>query len=150
MFRFVPRFAAVLLLVVAGALAPAAAKERPFKASGEGDVAGDLYGGGKATHLGRSSLYVGLHVDPESYFYFVPYGAYLTSASGDRLYFDFDADYYVFVGTTGIISATVTFTGGTGRFQDATGSADVVFDLYQYLFNGGFSFTFLIDGSIDY
>ena len=31
MFRFVPRFAAVLLLIVAGALAPAADKERPRK-----------------------------------------------------------------------------------------------------------------------
>ena len=58
MSRFVPRFAAVLLLIVAGAITPATAKERPFKASGEGVVAYDLYGQGKASHLGNSSLYV--------------------------------------------------------------------------------------------
>ena len=47
---------------------------------------------------------------------------------------------------TGVVSATVTFTGGTGRFQDATGSADVII-----VFDSNLSqFLFVIDGSIDY
>ena len=48
------------------------------------------------------------------------------AANGDRLFatsaVDFDVD-------TGIAIGTLTFTGGTGRFQDATGSADVMFVL---------------------
>ena len=151
MFRFLPRIAAVLLLVVAGNLAPAAAGERPFKASGEGFVYGALYAPRcQATHLGRSSLYVGLGLDPRDSFFFVPSGAYLTAANGDRLNFDFDADGYLVDGATGIVSATVTFTGGTGRFKGATGSAHVMIDLYEYVFSSSYDFSFVIDGSIDY
>jgi hypothetical protein len=140
------RIAAVLFLVVAGTLAPAAAKERPFHASGEGDVAGALYARCEATHLGRCSLYV----DVTTYFLenglFLSYGGRLTSASGDELYFVFDPEYYFFDPANGVVSATVTFAGGTGRFHDATGSADVMFDFEPYFY----SFRFLIDGSIDY
>ena len=149
MFCFIPRCAAVLLLVVAGALAPAAAQERPLNASGEGfvDSVGSLFGRGEATHLGRSSLSVSSYDrDLLSSGYFFAFGGYLRSASGDFLDFAFDEVYYLFDPATGIVSATVTFTGGTGRFQDVTGSADVTFDLDSNLHNFGF----LIDGSIDY
>jgi len=149
MLRFVPRIAAVLLLVVAGTLAPAAAEDRAFKASGEGFVNNsEMLGSGQATHLGPTFLELSFGYDLSSG-RFRPDGASLTSANGDVLTFDFDAvDDYRFDMETGVVSRTVTFTGGTGRFQDATGSADVmiVFDpgtAYQ-------TFTFLIDGSIDY
>ncbi len=149
MFRFVPRIAAVLLLVLAGTLAPAAAGDRPLHASG----AGPAFGGGlfawnfKATHLGRSSLTVGFDQFSAELGYFVPYGGYLISASGDRLYFEFDKEYYN-IDSAGVVSATVTFTGGTGRFRTATGSANVTFSDFdpQYLQ----SYRFQIDGSIDY
>jgi len=146
---------AALTLVAAGTPAhadkPAHAGTRPFHASGEGVVAGALYAPRcEATHLGRSSLFVDLGLDPRDYFVFLPLRAYLTAASGDRLDFDFNAEYYVVDGETGIVSATVTFTGGTGRFQDAAGSADVTFDLYQFINNYSFDFSFQIDGSIAY
>ena len=151
MFRFVPRFAAVLLLVVTGTLAPVAAKERPFKASGEGVVVGALYAPKcQATHLGRSLLFVELGLDLRDYFLFIPDRASFTAANGDQLNFDFDAEAYVVNSQTGIVSTTVTFTGGTGRFRHATGRATATFDVYQYIYNYSYDFSFVIDGSIDY
>jgi hypothetical protein len=63
------------------------------------------------------------------------------------LYLDSDVDYDLDYDTSiGIAIGTLTFAGGTGRFQAATGSADVmfVFDLNLQ------HFLFLIDGSINY
>lgn len=148
MKRFVPRIAAVLFLVVAGTVAPAAAGDRPFNASSAGGVS---YGGlfayeFEAMHLGQSSLVVGFDQNSLEYYgFFDPSWGIMTSSSGDELRFDFDAEYY-FVDPAGVVSATVTFTGGTGRFEDATGSADMTIDFDPYLA----SFSFLIDGSIDY
>jgi hypothetical protein len=149
MKRFVPRIAAVLFLVVAGALAPAAAEDRPFNASGAGGVYySGLYAAEfEVTHLGHSSLAVGY--EPFSLEYqgiLIPYRGAIYSASGDALEIVFDAEYYVLDPETGVVSATLTFTGGTGRFEDATGSADMTIDFDDNLR----SFSFQIDGSIDY
>ena len=155
MFRFIPRFAAILLMVVAGAAVSADAGPRHFNASGEGRVDGHgstLFGKGKATHLGRSAFVVSYFDDGFLDFgIFLPAGGFLTSANGDELDFHFEKDTYVFDPEIGVVSATVTFTGGTGRFAGATGSADVTFlfvtgsDGYHFT-----NFGFLIDGSIDY
>jgi len=149
MFRFDPRIAAVLLLFVACACSPTAAEERPFNASGNGVVSygfGSLQGRGRATHLGRSSFGVEGDGNLLPYGFFLAYNGYLTSANGDQIYFAFDSVEYVFDPAIGVVSATLTFTGGTGRFQDASGSAVVMFD-----FDSSFaSFLFKIDGSIDY
>lgn len=148
MFRFVPRIAAVLLLVVAGSLAPAAAEERPFSASGEGFVIRDnFYGEGQATHLGHSSLsmyglFEGLLNDGTFY----PFYGSLNSASGDVLNIGFDGEFHEFDPVTGVVIVTLTFTGGTGRLQDATGCADVMIYFDPYFSK----FSFLMDGSIDY
>ena len=43
----------------------------------------------------------------------------MTAANGDQLYLDFDGQ---FVSATTVVG-TYEFTGGTGRFQDAEGTA---------------------------
>ena len=146
MFRFVPRFAAVLILVVASTFAPAAAQERPLTASGVGFVSGGLQGRGEATHLGFSSLNVDLCTDFLGSGLFLPFGGSLEAANGDALYFVFDEEAYYFDPAIGVVSTTVTFTGGTGRFKDVTGSAVVMVDFTPDFYH----FEFLIDGTIDY
>jgi hypothetical protein len=151
MFSFVPRIAAVLLLVVAGALAPAAAGERPISASGAGyiDLNTGLLAavGFEATHLGKAIFYGSLLQGSLDNSQPINIPGYFYAANGDRLFAtsatDYDIDYDTGIG---IAIGTLTFTGGTGRFQDATGNADVMFifdlNLDQFLF--------VIDGSIDY
>ena len=147
MFRFIPRIAAVLLVVVAATLAPAAAEERQLTGSGAGFVlGGSLQGGGQATHLGRSALYVPLYTDFLGSGLFLPFGGSLEAANGDALYFVFDEEAYYFDPAIGVVSTTVTFTGGTGRFKDVTGSAVVMVDFTPDFYH----FEFLIDGTIDY
>lgn len=150
MKRFVPRIAAVLFLVVAGALAPAAAGERPFNASGAGSLNdGYMNATFEAMHLGKAHL--SGYVDP---IFFLRnshsdrgFTVQLSAANGDVLYLDCHVDYVVDHDTgTGIAIGTATFDGGTGRFQDAAVSANVMVEFDQY----NSSLNFLIDGSIDY
>lgn len=144
---------ATLSLLAAGT--PAHAGERPFKASGAGFVrSSGLNGWGEATHIGRSALRVDAYTDVLTSGYFVPFGGSLESLAhrpgqgGDFLNFVFDEEFYYFDPATGVVNATVTFTGGTGRFQHATGSADIVFDFDTVNYSPHFDY--LIDGSIDY
>lgn len=75
---------------------------------------------------------------------------YLQSASGDRLYFTFEADYQSFAADTGpapwpiAFSGTMTFTGGTGRFAGAGGTATFT-GRYCFLRNGG---VYTFDGTV--
>jgi hypothetical protein len=152
MKRFVPRIAAVLFLVVAGALAPAAAGDRPFKVSGAGtfsEYQGLNAHGFEATHLGQAHFHGDVDLDDLSDPGILRIPAYLIAANGDWLYLDCVADYVLDYDTgLGIAIGTATFDGGTGRFQDATGSADVMFDFDPIAHS--YSFRFLIDGSINY
>jgi hypothetical protein len=104
----------------------------------------------KATHLGKSSLLLHLYLPVDYLLALFPYSATLTSANGDELYFDFDAEIYPLDyqddEAIWVVNATVTFTGGTGHFRNATGSADMTIDFAADLY----SFDFLINGSIDY
>ena len=137
---------ALAALTLLAAVAPAAAEERPFKATGVGGIgrSGEMYARGfEGTHLGKAIFYGGVDLDEAQYPVILKIPAYLTAANGDRLYLDSvvynDVD-------TGIAIGTLTFNGGTGRFRDATGSADVMF-----VFDPDFQhFLFLIDGSIDF
>ena len=148
MKRFsMPLVLALAALSVLAAGTPAHAGERAFKASGEGTVddIDRLQGLGQATHLGRSVLRLRLDATDLFNGNSIPGYGSLSSASGEVLYFHVMDPYY-FDPATGVVIATLTFTGGSGRFQDATGSADVMFVFDVYLQH----FVFLIDGSIDY
>jgi hypothetical protein len=151
------RFSMLLSLALAASMllsagTPAHAAERPFYAAGAGAGFDDtLYGSGEATQLGRSRLNAGFVRQGDlDVGIFRPLGdPHFTAANGDELYFDFDADLYFFDTETGVVSATVTFTGGNGRFDGATGTAVVTLGL-MYLGNGIYAFGFWFEGSIDY
>jgi hypothetical protein len=150
MFRFISQIAAVLLLVVAGAIAPAAAEERLFNASGAGFYdthSGSMYSRFKATHLGKANFYGSVFPDYLDNSQIFGFPVDLTAANGDRLFLDSVVDYVLDYDTgIGIAIGTLTFTGGTGRFETATGNADVMF-VFDTIHQ---RFLFLIDGSIDY
>jgi len=141
MFRFVPRITAALLLVLPVALAPAAADDRPFHASGAGLTS--EYGLSayefEATHLGRAYFNGDLWEGLLDHSRIIHIPAYLTAANFDRLYLDCVVYYDEY---TGSAIGTLTFSGGTGR-------ADVMFDFLDAYYYG-YHFDFLIDGSIDY
>jgi hypothetical protein len=65
-----------------------------------------------------------------------------TAANGDQLYAVFAGQLN---GVTGIITATVTYVGGTGRFTDASGTAA----LSGQLLPGG-AIEVTVKGTIDY
>jgi hypothetical protein len=97
--------------------------DRPFKGLAAGTVTGSLPSGavviestGTATHLGDFTR--------TEYVFFGPVGAIsgtvvFTAANGDQLWADFSG---AFTSPT-TAEGTYTFTGGTGRFSDATGTA---------------------------
>ena len=127
-----PCFALALVAVLAASL-PAVAKELvPFKGRFSGQTLGAVPtddpdvllvttgGGGKATHLGK-------------YTFVSPHFANLvtgetegvqifTAANGDTLTADFDGQFLPIAG--GLLAAELlaTITGGTGRFEGATGN----------------------------
>lgn len=108
--------------------------ERPMRLSGSGvllmtslnpDWTGAWTGSesGQATHLGRYTL------EEEGTFYFTETGGSVwvgegtcTAANGD--YFTFDVT--IICGGAGEESGLMTITGGWGRFEDATGSVDLM------------------------
>ena len=154
MTRFNLRFGVTLVCALLGLAAPARAGERPFYAEGEairvssghteryfGDTEVMHFGLARLVFEARSSaLYPPEEgVDPRV----VVTSAFLLAANGDQLFLDVDVELDP---DTGIAVGTLTFAGGTGRFADAAGTADVLLlfgDRYR-------SFDFLIAGTIDY
>ena len=109
------------------ALTASAAQERPFKGHADVVTIGveEVPGGllltgsatGKATHLGRFTRTETLLLNPIT-------GTFagtieFTAANGDQLYADVAGG---FISPTTAVG-TYTFTGGTGRFEDASGGA---------------------------
>jgi len=140
---------ALAALSVVAAATSARAGERPFTAEGGGiSFSDDLVATGfEALHLGRSYFRLTVERDFLEEGIFFPLGdGVLVSASGDALFFHFDANYYEFDPDTGIVGARLYFTHGTGRFEAVTGSADVRFEFDTFFT----AFRFLIDGSINY
>ena len=129
MFVRLSRFTALLLALVAFFALPgrAAAQVVPHFSSGVAHFTGpnDFVGEGHATHLGRYTE-VG-HVS------FKPSGTPgLLTVTGDIVYTAANGDelHATVFGkldpATGAINARLTYVGGTGRFDDATGSSVLV------------------------
>ena len=97
-------------------------------------------GEGQATHLGRFTRLGRVVVHPEDGS--VEGTVVFTAANGDQLFMDV-------VGlptTTAAISGTYTFTGGTGRFRNASGAADFV----GLIAADGIHITVAFEGTIQY
>jgi hypothetical protein len=116
-----------IVCVVVGLLAvPAhAAETRPHSSGGTAQFISptDFVGEGHATHLGKytevgSVAFSGtddptvIHAEADTVY---------TAANGDQLFAHISGE---IDGLTGEVAATVTYTGGTGRFTGATGSAE--------------------------
>ena len=145
------------LTLIAGSVA-ATATERPFSFSGGGlavpilNEAGqpigiDVTGSGNGTHIGLFTTIgkVFFSPDPNDPTQIIPSGeATLTAANGDKLIF------VVIDGSQSLITGVGTghfgFTGGTGRFANATGIISYVVE--QNFLTGGYTVTAV--GSIDY
>ena len=115
-------------LTAAFAASAAAGKELPFRGAIQGvEIATvefpllfvDATGSGRATHLGRFTVTYELEVDLLTHQ--TSGSAVFTAANGDSLFTDI-----VGLGTSDGDFASVveahTITGGTGRFEDASGS----------------------------
>lgn len=135
-----------------------AAVERPFAASGSGiatfiidgngnPVGAEVVGSGQATHLGRFTNIgqVFFTPDPDRPNIVHPSGqATLTAADGDKVNIvveDGEMDI-----TTGIATGHFRFTGGTGKFANATGITSLV--VVQNFVTGGYELTMV--GDINY
>ena len=140
------QFGLVLVAVVVLALAaPAQAAKRPHHARGTAHfgIANDFVGEGVATHLGAYTE-LGTAVftptaDPAVFH--VEAKTTYTAANGDQLKADIVGELN---GVTGAVTATVTYTGGTGRFLNAVGTATL---------SGQFaaaSIQVVVEGTIDY
>ena len=149
MKRFYSLRPVVALLVAAGMLTVttrASAAERPHKSGGTAQFVSptDFVGSGKATHLGRydevGSVNFSSTADP-TVLRIDAWSVY-TAANGDQLYATFTGQLDLL---TGAITATGTYVGGTGRFDDAGGSASLS---GQMLPDGTIAVT--VAGTIDY
>lgn len=148
----------VLTLTLLFGSVAATATERPFSFSGGGvavpilNEAGqpigiDVTGSGNGTHLGffttLGKVFFSPHpTDPTQ---IIPSGeAILTAADGDKLVFVVADGSQSLV--TGIGTGHFSFTGGTGRFANATGTISYVVE--QNFATGAYTITAV--GSIDY
>jgi hypothetical protein len=158
------RFLAFVAIITVGVLGRtaniASAQERPFQASIVGNahlsptddpfvLRNDETGKGKSTHLGDFVWADTEYAD----FAAIPGGVEvtgtftMTAANGDELYGElstvgsFDADGNL------VIQGSYRFTGGTGRFANATGTGDI--EAIAYL-SPGLPFAGTFDGTIDY
>jgi hypothetical protein len=151
------KFLVLTLTLLVGSLA-VTATERPFSLNGRGvaipivDSNGNVVGAeptgsGNATHLGMftNTGHVDFTPDPSNPTILHPSGGgVFTAANGDKL------NFVIVVGaldlTTGIGTGDFEFTGGTGRFANATGHTSGV--IQQNVITGAYELTLV--GNIDY
>jgi hypothetical protein len=159
MTRQVCLICVVLGLLLANSRAPAGEKSAvPFEGrvtatwdnifDGLFDPPATFTGGGPVTHMGETeqegTLVLGLPIEPGVY---PGYGSVtITAANGDRLTFDYVGLLYA---DTGEGVGTFTFTGGTGRFADATGGGDF-YALIDLSLSTEQPMSVILDGEIRY
>jgi hypothetical protein len=151
MRRFVSLSAGITALVIlVGAVTTANAKERPFFLSGTGQLvmgqggAGTFTASGTASYLGKwtNSGTIEFVPGPEPDTLAASGEVTFTAADGDTLEATFEG---VLDLTTGIGLAVFIFDGGTGRFANASGTADAVIQQ-----NPDGSFKFRMQGGLDF
>jgi hypothetical protein len=129
MNRFISKRPLAIILAALGVLAlasaPARAAERPHASRGTAQFVnadGEFVGAGFATHLGLYDEEGGAEFTPTADPTVLRVDAWstYTAADGDELYAVFSGHLN---GLTGVITATVTYVGGTGRFAGASGTA---------------------------
>lgn len=149
MNRFCSLRPAVIVLVATGLLtvtARVSAEERPHKSRGTAQFVSptDFIGSGEATHLGRYAEAGSARFSPtaDPSVLRIDARSVYTAANGDQLHATISGRLDL---QTGAITATVIYAGGTGRFDDAGGSATLS---GQMLPDG--TITVAVVGTIDY
>ncbi|MFO0848292.1 MAG: hypothetical protein U0871_07020 [Gemmataceae bacterium] len=143
---YYPSVALLAITVMLTSTAVASAGERPYHARGTAQFVSptDFVGSGHATHLGRYTEVGSAQFSPTADPTVLAIDAWsvYTAANGDQLYAVITGELN---GLTGAITATVTYVGGTGRFDDAGGSAALK---GQILPDG--TIAVAVSGTIDY
>jgi hypothetical protein len=144
----------VMLFLMLGTI-PASAAERPFALNGAGvatlisnesglPIGAIATGSGTATHLGQWTVTGNVKYTPDSNGVLHSSGeAAISAANGDKLQVQIDG---VLDPIAGIDHGVFYFVGGTGRFENASGSANFVVNINPV--TGGFDLT--IVGKINY
>ena len=143
-----------ILFLLLGAI-PVSAVERPFALNGAGvatlivneqglPTGAIATGSGTATHLGRWTVTGNPQYTPDSNGVLHSSGqATITAADGDKLFVQIDG---VLDPVTSTDQGQFYFTGGTGRFENASGSANFLVSINPL--TGGFELT--VVGKINY
>lgn len=158
MTRFLSIKTLVLTLTLLLGSIAVVATERAFSGHGSGVlapitdgngnvIAGDVTGSGNATHLGAFTNSGRVIFTPD------PNNPTIVHPSGEGLFIAADGDKLTFVIenasmdiTTGLATGNFRFTGGTGRFANASGVTAAV--VQQNFITGGYELTMV--GKIDF
>ncbi|MEP7148358.1 MAG: hypothetical protein ABI857_05690 [Acidobacteriota bacterium] len=138
----------VLAMAIFSVIGQAALKEVPIRGNGSGNITGvtagpagvaiTAIGNGVATHLGRFNREEAILLNPENFTF--TGSIVFTAADGSELHCDIAG---AFTGPA-TAAGTYVFTGGTGRFENASGNA--YFSIVQ---SDPANFTFEFSGTID-
>ena len=124
----------------------AEAESRAHSATGTAQFVSptDYVGSGHATHLGRytETGHVSFSPTSDPAVLHVDASAIYTAANGDELHANIAGTLNT---KTGVISASITYAGGTGRFVSASGSANLAAQLAP-----GGAISVSVAGSISY
>ena len=154
MKRFTKIRTMMLMLFLLLGTIPASAVERPFALNGTGvatlitDESGNLIGAiptgsGTATHLGQWTVSGTVKYTPVNGVLKSSGEATLTAANGDKLQIQIDG---ILDPIAAVDQGVFHFVGGTGRFEQVSGSANFVVKINPL--TGGFELT--VVGKINY